>query len=144
MPKQKQKRLVKSKDELMKELKKNAQFIEKMQFAKEKFYPAIVAASRNVEDAQQFLSSINTVLMQEFLGRMKEIKMSDMKLIEKLDAKDEKHDEIVALLSLFNDVSVFEAKDQIESMRSEIQLFINEDMRSRTLDTLKTRWLDEI
>lgn len=140
----KQKQMVRSKEELMIELRKNAQFIEKMKFAKEQFFPALIAASKNVEDAQQFLSSINTVLMQDFLGRMKEIKMADMKLIEKLDKKDEKYEQICDLLSLFDDQNVFDAKDQIESMRSEIQLFINEDMQNRTLDTLKTRWLDEI
>lgn len=140
----KEKRVMKTKDELMVEMRNNQKFIEKMKFAKEKFYPAIIKASRNIDDASMFLSSINSIIMEKFLGEMKLKKLSDLKLIEVLDEKDEKYEDYKELLSLFDDFSVFDSKDYIEGMRNEIQLFISEEMKERTLDTLRTRWLDEI
>lgn len=136
-----EKRVLKSKEELIAELKNNKKFQEKLSFSRDKFFPMLVSASRNIQDAQQFLSSINTVIMQDFLERMKEIKMSDMNLKSKIDPADEKSEEIKALLSAFDEMNVFDAKDCIEGMRSEIQLFINEEMETRGLDTLKQNWI---
>jgi len=136
--------LHKSKEELMAELKKNAKFIEKMKFTKEQFYPALVKASKNIDDAQTFLSSINTVMMESFLGFMKEKKFSDLKLEEKLDSKDEKYEAVKEMLALFNDMDIFSAKELLEGMKSEISLWVNEDLKTRSLETLPKRWLDDL
>lgn len=137
-------RLTKSKEELLAELNKNQKFVEKMKFTKEQFYPAMVKASRNIDDARSFLSSINSVLMQNFLTFMKEKKFSELNITDSLDPKDEKYEDYVAMFNLFNDMNVYEAKDIIEGMRAEINLFIDEELKERGLDTLKAHWLDEI
>ncbi len=139
-----ERRVMKTKEELMAELKGNTKFIEKMKFTKEQFFPALVKSSHNVDDAKMFLSSISTILMEKFLGYMKEKKFSDLKLVEVLDPKDVKFEEYKELLALFDDMSIFDAKDLIEGMKNEIDLFITEEMKNRTLDTLPTRWLDEL
>lgn len=140
----KQKRRNKTKEELLLDLKKNEKFMAKMKFTKEKFFPALIEATDSVEDATIFLGSINTILMEEFLGFMKEKKFSDLNLVNKLDQKDENYEKYKALLSLFDEMNVFEAKDLIEGMKNEINLFIQEEMKNRKLDSLPTRWLDEI
>lgn len=140
----KQKRVVKTKEELLKEMANNVKFQEKLKFTKEKLYPAIVEASDNIDDAKMFLSSINNVLMERFLGEMKKLTFKDLKIVEGLDSKGDKFGQYEKLLRLFDDMSVFDAKDYIEGMRNEIDIFITDEMRGRPLSSLKTKWIDEL
>lgn len=140
----KPKKPIRSKEQLLLDLKKSEQFVKKMKFAREQFLPAVEKACPSVDDAKMFLSSINNVIMERFLQMMKESKVSDLKLIEGLDEKADNYEGYKAILELFSDMSVFDAKDNIEGMRSEIDLWISEEMKSRTLTSLPKRWLDEI
>lgn len=137
-------RLNKSKDQLMTELKSNEKFATKMKFTKEVFYPALCAATTSIDDASILLGGFNTVIMQEFLASMKDKTLKDLNLGDKLDPFNNKMDECKALLALFEDMSVFDAKDYIEGMRNEIQLFLTEEAKERPLTDLKVRWLDEL
>lgn len=134
----------KTKEQLLSELRSNSEFIVKMKFIKEEFYPALLAASTSIDDAQQLLTGFNTAIMQEFLALMKETKMSDMGLASKLDAMNPLLTESVALLNLFKDMTIFEAKEHIENMRNEVETFLLDEKRTRTLADLPTKWLDEI
>jgi bifunctional ADP-heptose synthase (sugar kinase/adenylyltransferase) len=140
----KQKRVVKSKEELLAEMKGNAKFIIKMKFAKEQFYPAVVDLGVSVDETKMFLSSINNGLMEKFLQRMKELTFKDLDLISGLDPKGENFDKYKALLALFDDMSVFEAKEHLESMRNDIDIWITDEMRERKMDSVKARWIDEL
>jgi len=134
----------KSKDELLADLKANPAFQEKLIFARDVFYPALINATTSIDDASVLLGVFNTMLMQEFLAFMKDKTMKDLKLADKLDPFNEKFNESKALLALFDDMTVYDAKDHIEGMRNEIQLFLNEEAKSRLLSDLKTKWLDQI
>ncbi len=128
----------------MAELKNNADFQQKMGFIKLKFYPALCAATNNIEDALMLLNSFNTMIMQEFLGLMKEKNIKDLSLEGKLDITNDKAPELRALLDLFMDKSVFDAKEILEGMRNEINLFLQEERKERPLSALKTKWVDEM
>ena len=134
----------KSKEQLMAELKANVKFQEKMEFTKNKFYPALIKATTSIDDALQNLSTINSVLMEKFLGLMKEKTMGELNLYTNLDEKGEQFEALSDMLRLFDDMSAFDAKDILEGMRNEINLFLTEENKTRTLDTLKTKWLDEL
>lgn len=134
----------KTKEELLNNLKGNKDFQVKMKFTREKFYPALINATTSIDDASILLSGFNTIIMQEFLGLMKEKKLGDLKLDTKLDPTNEKFKASKDLLNLFKDMSVFDAKDHIEGMKNEIELFKNEEMKERGLETLKTKWIDEL
>lgn len=138
------KRKNKTKEDVITQLKKSQDFVKKMAFVKKEFYPALVEATRSIEDAQTFLSSLSTMVMQEFLATMKDKKVADLKLASKLDPKDDMHDSLVKLVSLFDDKTMFDAKELIEGMRSEITLFLNDENRNRPLSALTTRWVDEL
>jgi len=135
---------VKTREELLKDLRKSPDFMKKMKFTKEVFYPQLIKASKSVDDASTFLASISTVMMQKFLEIMKEKKFSDLKLAESLDSKDEKYHELVDLLDLFKDDSVFDARDKVEGMKREIDQFIHDEMQVRQLSDLKPKWIDEL
>jgi len=134
----------KTKEELIADLKNNTKFVAKMIFTKTKFYPALIDLDESVDEVKQFLASINTILMEKFLAKMKETKMSDMKLIEALDPKDPKYEKYKAILELFDDTTTFDAKDMIEGMKNEIQMFCSDREKITKLIDLPTKWLDEI
>ncbi len=136
-------RVNKSKQQIVADLKSNQDFQKKMVFVREKFWPALCKASKSVDDAQILLSGFNNVIMQEFLGKMKEVNMKDMKLSLKLDTHNDMFLESQELLALFDDMDVFTAKDYIEGMRNEISLFRQEEDKNRPLSELKTKWVDE-
>ena len=138
------KQVHKTKEELIAGLKKNAEFNKKMDFVRNTFYPALCKASMNVEDAQILLTGMNSMIMQEFLGLMKEKTINDLHLTDKLDQNNPKFFEMSALLGIFADQTVFDAKDSIEGMRGEIGIFISDEMKERKLEDLKTKWVDQL
>lgn len=140
----KQPRINKTKDELLADLKGNEKFQEKMAFTRDKFYPALCNASVSIDDASILLSGMNTMIMQEFLGKMKDVKLSELNLQNKLEPTNLKFDESKALLDLFAEMNVFDAKDYIEGMRNEINLFLTEEAKERPLKDLKVKWLDQL
>ncbi len=142
--KKKQAPKMRTKEELLASLKGNAVFKEKMAFTREKFYPALIEATTSIDDAQQNLYTINTVIMEKFLGLMKEKTMKDIKLVDNLSKDDPKYEQMVELVSLFDNFSVFDAKDLLEGMRNEISLFLTNENKSRSLADLKVVWIDQM
>lgn len=134
----------KSKEELISDLQKSAKWVAKMKFTREKFYPAIIDIDSSIDDTKMFISSINNIMLEKFLGFMKEKKFSELKLQDVLDKKDPKYDKYIALLDLFNDHSVFDAKDCIEGMKGEFDVFLTDELKERNISTLKPKWLDQI
>lgn len=135
---------VRSKEELIADMQKNKEFQKRMKFVKETFYPALINAAQNIHDASILLEGFTTTVMQSFLARMKDIKMSELNLEPQLDKTSPKFEDNAALLHIFDGLSVFEAKDLIEGMKAEVQQFILDEMRERPLSTLKTKWIDEL
>ena len=134
----------KTKEELMAELRSNSAFILKMKFLREQFWPALLDASTSIEDASTILYGFNTQMMEQFLGFMKEKKVADLGLPNKLDPESPKYQENLKLIEIFSDMDVFTAKEYIEGLKNEIELWKREEMQARSLSTLKVTWLDEI
>lgn len=82
--------------------------------------------------------------MEKFLGEMKKLTFKELKIVEGLDEKAEKYKEYKELLALFDDMSVFDAKDYLEGMKNEIDVFITDEMKNRPLSSLKAKWIDEM
>lgn len=133
-----------TKEELIANLQANAEFKTKMRFVREQFYPALIEATESIEDASMLLAGFNTTLMQEFLGYMKEKKMSELKLENKLDKNVGTYEKNKKLLDLFQDMDVFSAKEYIEGLREEIELFKQDYFKGKPLSELPTKWIDEL
>lgn len=134
----------KTKEQILAELKANKDFQKRMTFIKEEFWPALCEASTSIEDAKILLTGFNNVVMQSFLGLMKEKHLKDLGLTTKLDAQSDKFLENQKLLGLFSEMSVFEAKEYIEGMRNEIDTFLTDEMKERPLSSLKVKWIDQV
>lgn len=137
-------RVNKSREQILSDLKKNAEFKKKIKFVKELFFPALLRASKNVDDAQMTLTGFNSAVMQAFLAKMKEVKVKDLNLEPQLSLENDKLEESKEMLHLFDELSVFEAKDYIEGMKNEIALNQSEFWKTKTLSDLPMRWLDEL
>ena len=134
----------KKKEQLIADLQKNQKWVAKMKFTREKFYPALVELDESIDDTKTFIASINQIMMEKFLDLMRQNKFGDLKLAEVLDSKDAKYDKYKAILELFKDHSVFDAKDCIEGLKGELDLFVQDEMKERKMSTLKCKWLDQI
>lgn len=141
MPKKKQTHL--TTEQLIANSERQREFMKKMQFVKGEFYPALCAATESIEGALQTLSIINTVLMEKFLAKMKETTFKEIDVYTNLSSEDPKYEELKKMLNLFDDKNVFEAKELMEGMRSEINMFLNDEQKERKLETLKTSWLGD-
>lgn len=144
MAKRAEKQVVHNKAELLKQLQNNSAFMSKMKFVKEKFWPALLDASTSIEDSQQLLSGFNTQIMQTFLGEMKNKSTKELNLIDQLDKKAENYEAHKKLVELFDDLNIFDAKDYIEGMKNEIELWKSEEMQLRPLSSLKAKFIDEM
>ncbi len=136
--------LTKDKAQLIADLQKNQKWVVKMKFAKDQLYPALLEVDTDIDDLKSFLSSINGIILEKFLSKMKEFNFSDLNLIDVLDKKDKNHDSYVKILKLFDNYSIFDTKDTLEGMKSELDLFILDEMKTRKLSSFKTKWLDEL
>lgn len=141
MPKKKQVHL--TTEQILEQTRRNAERQEKLKFVREVFYPALTKATTSIDDALTNLSIISTVIMEKFLGKMKEVTMKEVDVYSNLSKDDPQYESLKAMLELFDNMNTFEAKEHFEYMRQEIQLFLNDEQKERTLDSLKTKWLGE-
>ena len=129
-PEQKAKRLVE-------EEKVKAQRL----FVKDKFFPILCEATDSINDADIFLQTFSTMLMDVFLGLMKEKKFVELNLIDKLDKNSPKFEVIKRLISSFDDMNVKDAQSIIEGMKQELRKFYTDEMKTRKLESLTVNWL---
>lgn len=144
MAKPKHKQVHLTTEQILEQTRRRAEWVEKMKFVKEIFYPALCKATNSIEDAMQNLTIINSVIMEKFLGRMKEVKIKDIDIYANLSPADPQYENLKTMLELFDDMSVFEAKTYFEGMKSELALFLQEEQKERPLESLKVRWIDEV
>ncbi len=131
----------KSEAEILVELQKQKEVLRKRALIKEKFYPALCESSKSIDDAKMFVQSLSSVIMEKFLSAMKDKPFKELKLIENLDPKDPKYEELKELIGLFEGESVFTARELFEGMRYEIEMMIQKEMGERELSSLKTNFL---
>lgn len=132
----------KTKEEIAAQMKREQKAKRLRAFIKEKFYPALIEASTSIDDAKFLLGSLSNMVMENFLAQMKEMKFVELNLAAKLDKKAKNFPQYAAMLALFANENVFETRELIEGMKNEVQMFIDDELKERKLDTLKTNFLE--
>ncbi len=112
-------------------------------FVREQFFPLLCEATESIADADMFLQTFSTMLMETFLGKMREIQFVDLKVADKLDPQSPQFATITKLVTLFDGKTVGEAQKLIEGMKEEVKWFFKEEMKTRKLESLKVNWLDD-
>ena len=130
-----------AKSEIIADAKRIKDVKRKREFVSKELYPALIKASESIEDAKFLLGSLSNMIMESFLQEMREKKFKELNLSSKLDKKAPNHKEFKALLELFNDETIFISRELVEGMKNEVQMMIDNEMKARKLDTLKTNFL---
>lgn len=138
----KPKQIHKTKEQLIHEAHNKKEIDRKKKIILEDFYPALIAATVSVDESKALMSALSTLLMEEVLKTMKERQFSEVAktILDRLTTDGERTDKVARLLNALAGENLFVAREIIEGMTRAIEVMITEEMRERTLDTLKTNW----
>ncbi len=134
---------VRTKDQIADGMKRIQEAKRLRALARDVLYPAVINASTSIDDAKFLLGSFSNQMMEAFLAKMKETKFIDLKLHEKLDKTAPNYKQYIDLLAVFANEDIYSARELIEGMKNEIQMFIDTELKARKLDTLKTNFLED-
>jgi hypothetical protein len=137
------KRINKTKEEIISHMQNVGKAKVQRKFVKEKFFPALCDATNSITDADMFLQSFSSMIMDTFLNLMKEKKFGEFDFVKKLDQSSPKFEEMKKLVSLFNDITLRESQDLIEGLKKEIQYFYRKELQSRKLESIDIEWIDD-
>lgn len=107
---------------------------------KTELYPFLLEKSKSVEDAKVFCKVIALAIHQSFNNRMKDIKLSELKLDEMVKSNPdfEKYKEV---LNMFGGENLPACIEIFEGMSDVIDSFIREENTKRPLSELKATFL---
>lgn len=115
---------------------------ENKRFIKEKFYPAVAAATVSVDEATALLQAAGELIMAEAMNVMKTTKIKDVKniIVRKLAPNDERLLEIEALVGLFDEMTLFDTRSNLEHMKAVVEQMKIDAMRKTTLKDMEPDW----
>lgn len=127
-----------TKEELELEIKRE----ESKRFIKEKFYPAVAAATQSVDEATALLQAAGELIMGEAMQVMKTMKIKDVKniIVRKLAPNDERLLEIETLIGIFDEKTLFDARVDLQHMQSLIEQVKIDMARSKKLSDIDVPW----
>lgn len=116
--------------------------VRKKGIVRDKFYPALTAATVSVDEAKMLIHSISTLIMEEAMMTLREKKMSEIeaKLLKRLCPDGDQEKEVKELLAVFSGESLFTTRELTEGMSQAIEYMIQTDMRNRTLNSFEPNW----
>lgn len=128
----------KTREELELEVKRE----ESKRFIMTKFYPAVAAATTSVDEASALLQAAGELIMGEAMNVMKTMKISDVKniIVRKLAPNDERLLEIEALIALFDEKTLFDARVSLQNMQSLIEQIKIDMAREKKLQDIDVPW----
>lgn len=112
----------------------------KRELIREKLYPYLLSNTESIEDAKVFVSACSVVIKQQFLGRMKEVKVEELKLKE-LQAEVSAVRRYNDLFDLVGKYSILEAMDLLDGLTVEMDATLKKELETRKLETLKVELL---
>ena len=139
---EKAKQIHKTKEELISDDEKKKEIARKRRIIVDKFYPALIKATISVDEAKALINAMGTLLMENVLKTMKERKIDEISesMISVLCTDGERKIEVTELLATLNGENLFVSREIIEGMTKAIAAMEMDEMKSRSLGTLKTNW----
>ncbi len=112
------------------------------QFVKEKFFPALSAATISIDEAGFLLQAATSLIMEEALETLKIKKMSEIhdRVLRKLDPDGERPLAIENLLNLFDKQTLFKARGYLEGMKAVLEQIKIDEMQKKSLKDLDVNW----
>ena len=128
------KRENKTKEQLIEEGKQIEETKRKRAIVKEQLYPILLAESLNIDDAKNMCVAASSAIVAAFNKQMLSQLVEDLGIKVNADEKNDKHRKVLAV---FENETVFVAKDLLEGCVQAIESFQREESTKRKLDTLK-------
>lgn len=138
----KKKTAPKTKEQIAREMSNKQEVARKRKVIVEQLYPALIKATVSVDEAKMLISSMTSLIMEGVLETMKQRKFVEMydSMVTRLCPDGERETEIRELLDTVKSENLFVARELIEGMNRAIEQMTMDEMRNRTLDTLKADW----
>ncbi len=137
----KPKRVNQSKEDITKRLKEVEKAKVHRKFVRDALFPALCESTESIQDADTFLQSFSSMIMESHLQLMKEKLFKEFKLEDKLDKTSPKYEAICKMIHLFDEMNCRDAQAIIDGMKDELRMFYRDEMKERKLESLKTKWL---
>ncbi len=114
----------------------------KRDFIREKFYPALIGATKSVDEAGHLLQAMTSLVMEEAMQTLRSKKMNEIRsrIIKKLCPDHEREIEITNLVSIFDKQTLFDARSHFEGVKAMIEQMKIDEMSNRGLSTMKVDW----
>lgn len=124
------------------DVRKGMEVQRKRAIVRDEFFPALNKATVSIDEAKMLMSALGAFIMEDAMTVLKERKVSDIKerLVKKLCADGERIEEITALLSVFDEETLYSARELVEGLKSGIEQMRIDEERSRTLESLNPDW----
>lgn len=138
----KKKTTPKTKEQIAREMSNKQEVARKRKVIVENFYPALIKATVSVDEAKMLISSMTSLIMEGVLETMKQRKFAEMyeSMVTRLCPDGERKAEIIELLDTVKGENLFVAREIIEGMSRAIEQMTMDEMRNRTLDSMKADW----
>lgn len=136
----KEKRINKTKDQLLEEQKQREETLRLRKIVKEQIYPLLLEKSKSIDDAKVFSSTVSISIKQAFNNTMRKILVEELKLKGMLSESEEKG-RYEQMFDILNTETIFNALKMIDEMPNAIDGFIREEMCTRPLNELKAEFL---
>lgn len=136
----KQKRINKSKEQLLEEAKQKEEVLKLRKIVKEEIYPLLLEKSKSIDDAKVFCNTVSVAIKQSFNNRMRELKVAELGLKGMLAQSQEK-ERYEKMFDILNSHTIMNALKMIDDLPTAIDGFIREEMCSRPLNGLKAELL---
>ncbi len=124
------------------EVKRGMEVNRKRKIVKEQLFPALNKATVSVDEAKMLISAVVGFIMEDAMNVLKDKKVKDIKdsLVKKLCTDGVREEEIRELLTIFDEETLFSARELIEGMKSGIEQMLIDESRARTLESLNPNW----
>ena len=133
----KPKKIVKSKEQLLQDLKQRAEVRRMRLIVRNDIYPFLLKNSANIEDAKMMCGVLTQGWRQAFQARMLEVTVAELDLVKKMDTKNSDYKKFSALNDMLKDEKLVVALNMLEGMPQAIDVYLRKENQTRTLKSLK-------
>lgn len=138
----KPKRVNKSSEQVAAEMRQIQEVKRQRALTKDVIFPLLVKGSTSISNAQQMIQVLSMSIRQAFNAQMKDLKVADLKVKEKIDPKVNQADYYCELLTVLEGERLTDVINLLEGIENEIARLIKKETSERKLETLKTDFID--
>jgi hypothetical protein len=132
-----------SKEELLRQAELEAETKRTRNKIKDEIYPILNCQSKNIEHAKMVCQIVAASLRQAFNNKANSFSVLDMNLSKDIDLKHNDAGIVLDVLNVIKDEKLPVGISMLDGLANEIDRLIKKEVNERSLDTLKTDWIED-